>query len=573
VFRTIGDQVPLWESLLPEEVLRLPVELARVDALLDDPVFFAPFAGYFDPQIGRPSTPMECYLRLMFLKFRYRLGYESLCAEVADSISWRRFCRIPIDGKVPHPTTLMKLTTRCGEGAVAGLNEALWVKAAQDKLLRTGRVRADTTVIAADVAYPADSGLLAKAVGKLVRTARRVQAAGGATGTTVTGRRRMAARRVRQIAARLRTRGKLSREESTQAIRRVTSELADLAENAAAEAAAVLRNGRRAVPKALSGRVRGRLRRALDELATAAERTRKIAQTRTRLAGQVPEGATRLVSLHDPDARPIRKGRIDKPVEFGYKAQVAGNDDGIILDYSVEYGAAPGRPAAGAGGGADHPPGPPHTPRGHRRPRLRLSRRRARPARPGRALHRDPPPSQDLTSPESGRAPAQLPAAGQVAHRLGRPDQLPQTRLRLGPHPAGQQARGHDLVRARGIRPQLGQDRGNGQLTGPAGQPRTDAHARPASAPGVFQVEVAKGVVNAACRRVGGRSVAFLPPGIGVWGWACSRAGPQALPHASGRVVLAFGVVGTRQLGAWFTASCAARLQRRPRRSRRESAN
>jgi hypothetical protein len=27
----------------------------------------------------------------MFLKFRHRLGYESLCAEVSDSISWRRF--------------------------------------------------------------------------------------------------------------------------------------------------------------------------------------------------------------------------------------------------------------------------------------------------------------------------------------------------------------------------------------------------------------------------------------------------------------------------------------------------
>jgi transposase, IS5 family len=47
---------------------------------------------------------------------------------------------------VPHPTTLMKLTTRCGEDAVTGLNEALWAKAAGAKLLRTGRVRADTTV-------------------------------------------------------------------------------------------------------------------------------------------------------------------------------------------------------------------------------------------------------------------------------------------------------------------------------------------------------------------------------------------------------------------------------------------
>jgi IS5 family transposase len=78
MFRTIGDQPSLWESLLPEEVLRLPGELARVDALLDDPVFFAPFAVHFHPLLGRPSTPMECYLRLMFLKFRYRLGYEEL---------------------------------------------------------------------------------------------------------------------------------------------------------------------------------------------------------------------------------------------------------------------------------------------------------------------------------------------------------------------------------------------------------------------------------------------------------------------------------------------------------------
>lgn len=51
-----------------------------------------------------------------------------------------------------------------------------------------------------------------------------------------------------------------------------------------------------------------------------------------RLAGQIPEGASRLVSLHDPDARPIVKGRIGKPVEFGYKAQVADNPDGVMLD-------------------------------------------------------------------------------------------------------------------------------------------------------------------------------------------------------------------------------------------------
>ena len=109
MFRTISGPLSSWESLLPPELLRLPEELTRVDALLDDPAFFAPFAPYFHPVLGRPSTPIECYLRLMFLKFRYRLGYESLCAEVSDSISWRRIFLIPLDATVPQPTTLMKL--------------------------------------------------------------------------------------------------------------------------------------------------------------------------------------------------------------------------------------------------------------------------------------------------------------------------------------------------------------------------------------------------------------------------------------------------------------------------------
>src|SRR5918996_3919523 len=178
MLRTRAPEVSLWEAVLPQEVLRLPEELARVDALLDDPVFFAPFVPFFDPRVGRPSTPMEVYVRMMFLKFRYRLGYDSLCREVGDSITWRRFCRIPLDGRVPHPTTLMKITKRCGQQAVDGLNEALLAKAHDDKLIRLDKVRADTTVVEANVAYPTDSGLLAKGVAKLARLACQVKAAG-----------------------------------------------------------------------------------------------------------------------------------------------------------------------------------------------------------------------------------------------------------------------------------------------------------------------------------------------------------------------------------------------------------
>src|SRR5258708_4460100 len=135
--------------------------------------------------------------------------------------------------------------------------------------------------------------------------------AGGATGTKMTDRRRAAARRVREIASKLHARGKLSREETTRAICRVTGELAGLAQKAAAQAAAVVRNGRRAVPKAISGRVRGRLVRALDELALTMNRPATlVAQAPTRLARQTPDGATRPGSLHEPRPRPSPQGPI-----------------------------------------------------------------------------------------------------------------------------------------------------------------------------------------------------------------------------------------------------------------------
>jgi len=199
MLRTRNVQQSLWESVLPEVCLRLPAQLARIDAWLDDERFFAPFKAHFDPRLGRPSVPMETYLRLMFLKHRYRLGYETLCAEVTDSISWRRFARIDIDGKVPHPSTLMKITTRCGDEAVAGLNDALLAKAVEAKLVKTGKVRADTTVVSANVEYPTDAGLLAKAVARIGRLVARVKDAGAASRTVFRDRRRSAARRMREL--------------------------------------------------------------------------------------------------------------------------------------------------------------------------------------------------------------------------------------------------------------------------------------------------------------------------------------------------------------------------------------
>jgi IS5 family transposase len=57
-----------------------------------------------------------------------------------------------------------------------------------------------------------------------------------------------------------------------------------------------------------AGRRRGRLARAANDLTELLDATRQItAQTCHSLAGITPNGATRRVSLHDPDVGPIAK--------------------------------------------------------------------------------------------------------------------------------------------------------------------------------------------------------------------------------------------------------------------------
>ena len=270
----------------------------------------------------------------MHLRFRYRLGFETLCAEVADSLSWRRFCRIGPYDKVPDPSTLMKITKRCGESVVAQLNEALLRKADAAHLVKLDKLRTDTTVVPANVAYPTDSGLLSRGVAKLARAVSSLKSMGLASRTSFRDRTRSVRRRAHSIAAWLRRRNDDAKEE----VLKITGELADIAEATISDALTVARNARRALGRAEKA-ASGKAISLVAEIEQTAKRLEEIvAQTRTRLSGEIPDGSTRIVSLHDPDARPIAKGRLGKPVEFGYKAQITDNSDGIVLDLAVFKG-------------------------------------------------------------------------------------------------------------------------------------------------------------------------------------------------------------------------------------------
>lgn len=230
---------------------------------------------------------------------------------------------------------------------------------------------------------------------------------------TAAGRR---ASRAHAIAAKLRLRSAAGRDQAQATVQRITGELAGLAELAVRDTQRLLANARRALRRAAAkatnlaaaggcdpavGRRRGRLRRAVHDLVTLIDAAGQIAaQTRQRVAGITPQEASRRVSLHDGDARPIAKGRLGKPVEFGSKAQVLDNEDGVVLDHSVQQGNPPDAPQlASPSGRTGHPPHRAPSSHRHSRPWLRRETRRGRPPRPRGRCRCDPPQGQTRQGP------------------------------------------------------------------------------------------------------------------------------------------------------------------------------
>jgi IS5 family transposase len=128
--------------------------------------------------------------------------------------------------------------------------------------------------------------------------------------------------------------------EAKQEVLKLTGETGELLERSIKEARRLAQVARR--------RARGRgakaKLKAAAKLEEMADRCEKVAaQIRQRVAGDPIKD--RIVSLFDPDARPIRKGKLGKPNEFGFVSQLAEVTEhtkrgarGLIVPASTELG-------------------------------------------------------------------------------------------------------------------------------------------------------------------------------------------------------------------------------------------
>jgi IS5 family transposase len=319
-----GQPECLWDDALPLEVRELPEDLAALDVLLADHELLLPLVERWRVEFeetgravlteGRPTIALESYVRLMVLKQRYRWGYRTLVAEVSDSIHLRRFCRISLTERVPDESTVRKLTRRIGAETVSEMTRVLVVKATREKRFRPRAVRIDSTVIEADVKYPTDSDLAAGGVRVLAREGRKLGKLIGEKTRRVRDRSRAMGRKLRAITRTIRRRSGEAKEE----VLKLTQETGELLSRSVKEARRLAAVARRRA-RGRGAKVKLTAAVALEEMA---DRCEKVAsQIRQRVAGE--QITDRIISLHDPDARPIRKGKLGKPTEFGYVSQLA----------------------------------------------------------------------------------------------------------------------------------------------------------------------------------------------------------------------------------------------------------
>jgi transposase, IS5 family len=319
-----GQPESLWDEALPIEVRELPEDLAALDRVLADPELMMVLLEHWRQEVvetgrlvltdGRPTIAMQTYIRLMVLKARYRWGYRSLVAEVSDSIHLRRFCRIALSERVPDESTVRKLTRRIGAETVHELTRCLIVEATRSKRFRARAVRIDSTVIEADMKFPTDADLAAHGVRALAREGRKLARLVGESKRRVRDRSRSVGRKLRALTRTIRRRSGEAKAE----VLKLTAETGELLTRSVIETRALAGAARRRA----RGRGANAKLKAAAKLEVLADRCEKVAaQIKQRVAGEPI--TDRLVSLADPDARPIRKGKLGKPTEFGYVNQLA----------------------------------------------------------------------------------------------------------------------------------------------------------------------------------------------------------------------------------------------------------
>lgn len=118
--------------------------------------------------------------------------------------------------------------------------------------------------------------------------------------------------------------------ESWEEVDKITQSVIDTTE-------AVIGQAKQAVEK-IQDKERHAMKQAKERLSETVERTAKLVNQAKQVVSGTRIIADRIVSFFNEQARPIKKGKLSKGTEFGYKARIDETESGFVTGYAVYEG-------------------------------------------------------------------------------------------------------------------------------------------------------------------------------------------------------------------------------------------
>lgn len=272
---------------------------------------------------GREGMSGEQVLRVMLVKQLGTFSYDELAFHLADSTSYRAFCRIGISQKIPTSKTLQRNVKMVQPQTLEKINRLLIEHAIAADVEDGAKIRVDCTVMETNIHQPTDSSLLCDSVRVLVRL---VDRAREYVNVAFTDHQRRAKRRAIAIQH---ARNSEERLPLYQDLLKVTQKTVSAAERAIAAFSSTY------PPEALEDPLIFDLLHQLRHYIGLANRV--MDQTRRRvLLGETVPATEKLVSIFETHTDIIIKDRRD--TLYGHKLCLAAGASGLITDCHVEKG-------------------------------------------------------------------------------------------------------------------------------------------------------------------------------------------------------------------------------------------
>jgi IS5 family transposase len=276
---------------------------------------------------GRKATPAEVVLRMLLLKQVRDWSYEVLSREVRANWVYREFTRIGGE-KVPDDRTMGNLARQLGPEVIEKLHRRVLEIAQENKIATDRQMRVDPTVVETDIHYPTDRSLLGDGVRVLTRIMKKVTAVAGQAGTQMRDRSRSAKLKVLAIARASRNKTEQGRQKMKDAdvqLLAITSRVAGQAKKFSSEIAGRLKGGNLSVLH--------KANKQRDEMIPRVQQV--LRQTRERVLRGNTQADGKLLSVLETHTEVIRKGKANKPNEFGKRVLIQEAENQIVTHYQV----------------------------------------------------------------------------------------------------------------------------------------------------------------------------------------------------------------------------------------------